>query len=251
MRHPPEKEEGRDARERREREDPAVLRLFSGVLALLCVVLLILQDRMDLTDAQDELIEWVDLGIWIAFAADYCVNLYFAADRRTYVRTHIVELVAILPSTPFSRDPADAHLSADPLHTAPAGVAAVPADCLLRADAQIRLAVSAGHNFHYVVFFHRFDHSPGRRRDRTLEKMDLNDAIWWAFVTATTVGYGDISPASPGGRIVAVVLMLVGIGFISTLTGRSHRISSAPKTRPPPATSSSQRRSDGSKTSTP
>ena len=74
---------------------------FLVFLALLCVVLLILQDRMELSDAQDELIEWLDLGIWIAFAADYCVNLYLAADRRKYVRTHIVELVAILPFNAF------------------------------------------------------------------------------------------------------------------------------------------------------
>lgn len=45
------------------------------------------------------------------------------------------------------------------------------------------------------------------------------DALWWTFVTTTTVGYGDISPQSGGGRIVAVILMIVGIGFISMLTG--------------------------------
>ena len=38
-------------------------------------------------------------------------------------------------------------------------------------------------------------------------------------MTTTTVGYGDIAPSSIGGRIVAVCLMLIGIGFLSTLTG--------------------------------
>ena len=44
------------------------------------------------------------------------------------------------------------------------------------------------------------------------------DALWWAIVTVTTVGYGDRFPVSAGGRAVAVVLMLVGIGLIGVLT---------------------------------
>lgn len=44
------------------------------------------------------------------------------------------------------------------------------------------------------------------------------DAIWWAVVTVTTVGYGDRFPVTAGGRVIAVVLMLVGIGLIGVLT---------------------------------
>ncbi len=51
------------------------------------------------------------------------------------------------------------------------------------------------------------------------EKMTFLDALWWSFVTCTTVGYGDISPSSMLGRIVAVLLMLFGIGLIGMLTG--------------------------------
>jgi voltage-gated potassium channel len=44
------------------------------------------------------------------------------------------------------------------------------------------------------------------------------DALWWGVVTVTTVGYGDRFPVSDGGRLVAVVLMMVGIGLIGVLT---------------------------------
>ncbi|HEY3843869.1 MAG TPA: potassium channel family protein [Acidimicrobiales bacterium] len=47
---------------------------------------------------------------------------------------------------------------------------------------------------------------------------DYGDALWWAVVTVTTVGYGDRFPISDGGRAVAVVLMMVGIGLIGVLT---------------------------------
>jgi voltage-gated potassium channel Kch len=43
-------------------------------------------------------------------------------------------------------------------------------------------------------------------------------AYWWAVTTVTTVGYGDVVPESPGGRVVAAMLMLTGIALIPTLT---------------------------------
>lgn len=44
------------------------------------------------------------------------------------------------------------------------------------------------------------------------------DGIWWAVVSVTTVGYGDLYPKTVEGRLVAMVVMLFGIGFLSVLT---------------------------------
>lgn len=48
----------------------------------------------------------------------------------------------------------------------------------------------------------------------------LADYTWWFIVTATTVGYGDISPESAGGRVCAVVIMLLGVGLIALTVGK-------------------------------
>ena len=44
------------------------------------------------------------------------------------------------------------------------------------------------------------------------------DAIWWAYVTITTVGYGDKFPVTTEGRLIAVVLMTAGVGLFGTFT---------------------------------
>jgi voltage-gated potassium channel len=45
------------------------------------------------------------------------------------------------------------------------------------------------------------------------------DAIWWSFVTITTVGYGDKYPITTEGRIIAAFLMVTGVGLFGTFTG--------------------------------
>lgn len=44
------------------------------------------------------------------------------------------------------------------------------------------------------------------------------DAIWWSFATATTTGYGDITPASDGGKVLGILLMLMGLALFSVYT---------------------------------
>lgn len=50
------------------------------------------------------------------------------------------------------------------------------------------------------------------------EHVNFWNTLWWSIVTTTTVGYGDMSPNTAVGRVMAVILMFVGIGLIGMLT---------------------------------
>lgn len=50
------------------------------------------------------------------------------------------------------------------------------------------------------------------------EFASLWDGVWWAVTTTTTVGYGDLYPTTVQGRVIGILLMFVGIGFLSLLT---------------------------------
>ena len=46
----------------------------------------------------------------------------------------------------------------------------------------------------------------------------IGDGLWWAIQTVTTVGYGDLVPTSTAGRLVAALVMVIGIGFLTVVT---------------------------------
>lgn len=47
----------------------------------------------------------------------------------------------------------------------------------------------------------------------------IGQSLWWAIVTMTTVGYGDVTPVTPLGRFLAGIVMLLGVGFVALPAG--------------------------------
>lgn len=47
---------------------------------------------------------------------------------------------------------------------------------------------------------------------------DVGEGLWWAVQTVTTVGYGDVTPQNVGGQVIAAVVMVSGIAFLTVIT---------------------------------
>ena len=62
------------------------------------------------------------------------------------------------------------------------------------------------------------------------------DAIWWAFVSITTVGYGDQFPVTDGGRIMAFFVLATGVGLFGVLSGYLANFFLAPAAKEEPET---------------
>lgn len=70
----------------------------------------------------------------------------------------------------------------------------------------------------YILYLNFFIVLLGSSILSVVEEKSFSDSLWWALVTVTTVGYGDIVPVSLFGKWIAVLLMLVGISTIGMLT---------------------------------
>jgi voltage-gated potassium channel len=46
----------------------------------------------------------------------------------------------------------------------------------------------------------------------------FGQALWWSVTTITTVGYGDLTPVTPTGRLIAVLLLIGGISLVGSIT---------------------------------
>lgn len=59
------------------------------------------------------------------------------------------------------------------------------------------------------------------------------DALWWGYVTATTVGYGDRYPVTPGGRLAGLIMLTIGVALFATFSAFLASRFLAPRRRTP------------------
>lgn len=140
--------------------------------------------------------------VWLMFVVDYLVRLRLARPRRVWVRTHAFDLLmAVLPALRPVRL-LDA-LTRLPALTRSAG-----------SSVRARLLTYGVGAALILVWYVSLLVLQAERADPRASITSFGDAVWWAFCTVTTVGYGDYVPVTIPGRLAAVLLMVGGVVLV-------------------------------------
>ncbi len=182
------------------------------VLSIVLIPVLLMPAVEDLSPWSERVLWWTGALIWLAFVLEFATLLYLSPDRRETVRTHKLDVALI--ALPILRPLRVARL----LRLATAGTAvarmAVAAGRLLgRPGFGATLGLVGG-----CILLGGLLVSVAENQQDGSTIGGIADGIWWAFVTCTTVGYGDEFPVTASGRTIAVILMLIGISGLSAIT---------------------------------
>ncbi|AEF39918.1 potassium channel family protein [Hoyosella subflava] len=147
------------------------------------------------------------IAIWVLFAADYLIRLSAAKQRRRWFARHLPDLAIV--ALPMLR----------PLRLLRLIVIFHRLQISVGKTLHGRLAAYAAASAALLIYIASLAVLDAERGAEGAEITTYGDAIWWSIVTVTTVGYGDTVPVTGPGRVIAVLLMLGGIGLIGVITG--------------------------------
>ncbi|WP_407839329.1 potassium channel family protein [Streptomyces sp. DSM 116496] len=186
-----------------ERRTQTPLLVLALGFAVAYAVPIVLPDASPAVHAACKHAEWV---VWAAFAADYLMRLGLAHSKRAFVRTHWLDLAAVvLPMI-------------QPLRLLRVVSTLMLVGRRARMAPQIRLTTYVAGSVVGLLMFGSLAVLSVERDAPDGNIKNLGDALWWSVTTMTTVGYGDHSPTTGLGRLLAVGLMLSGIALLGVVT---------------------------------
>ena len=166
----------------------------------------------------------LDAIFLILFSVEYILRVYVEPRKRDFIFSFygIIDLVAILPSLfllpGFRVLRILRFLRVFRIFKATRFILAV--DRLTEALSEIRRELLALVILSLMLVYlaacgiHYFE-----REKQPEEFGTILDSMWWAIVTLTTVGYGDVYPETPGGKCFTALVTLVGVGLVAIPSG--------------------------------
>lgn len=195
-----------------------------GVLAIVSIVLVAVESLTSVSEYTLMCIYIADLAICIIFAIDFIRRLQSSENRARFMKRNGFEILAMVPAVALYA-----------IGTIPAISIALRSIRLIRVLrvilmlARLRRVFLRMDTFFQrsnllklfcvtasVVFAGAFAALILDSGTENAQITNLSDAIWWSISTISTVGYGDIVPRSTAGRIMGMVLMVIGIGIMTT-----------------------------------
>lgn len=173
----------------------------ASVLYLLAFAAPIMSTRIQ--EPYDGYLNIIQMILWGLFAADYCIRLYLAPRRLYFITHNLMNLaIVLLPAWRIVSFLAMIHLTTNRQY-----------------KRLSELAVKLfGYTAIFIIMFALAIYSVESSEPGTMIR-DLPTAYWWTFTTLATVGYGDVYPVTGIGRVIAVVVMLYGVGMVAVATG--------------------------------
>ena len=159
---------------------------------------------------------YLDWGIWLFFTIETCSLCFLVNDKINYLRSNWLNVIIIICGIPIL-------WANTPLVGVLRGLRLlIFLSLMLQLSKSIRRILARNHLGPTLFVSCIFIVTAGyliAGIDPSIETPA--DGIWWAWVTATTVGYGDIVPSSPEGRIIAGILILLGVALLSIITANT------------------------------
>ena len=185
-------------------------KLWSSALTFLAVLFLIAFSIpafvKDLTEKSRDAIEITQWICWLAFALDLLVGLANSRDKKSFVFKHPLEIASVL--LPFLR----------PLRLMRVISFGSLALQKIAMGKQFAITIKVAVTAVFISYIAAVQITISERSVEGSNIKTFGDGLWWAVTTVTTVGYGDRFPTTAEGRILAVMLMLVGISLVGVIT---------------------------------
>lgn len=194
-----------------------IYQIVMAILAIISVSITVAHWRQKITISKEPVLFFVDVIIHLIFTIDYVVRILYSKNKIEFIEDNLFDLLAIIPYIsvfklfriikikPVAKFMRKLKFTKTMLY-------------ILKYFAKVKKFLKRNGLIYLLVFAGIAVTVAGIIIAYT-EKISYSDGLWWAFVTATTVGYGDISPQTKLGRLVAAILMLSGIGTIGMITG--------------------------------
>lgn len=161
----------------------------------------------DLPEPWQDLCLAATLAAWALFAADYAVRWRLSGQRLRFVRTHLLDTLVL--ALPLLR----------PLRVVKAYEAVQRRHGRPRLALHARVIVYSGLSTLLLGFTGALAVYQQERGASGATMRTFGDAVWWTCATLSTVGYGDVSPVTPRGRLIAVGIMAIGLALLGAVTG--------------------------------
>ena len=163
-----------------------------------------------------KLLHYADTFVCFVFLADFISNLIQAKSRLAYMRWGWIDLISSIPYVSFLRWGRIVRIVRILRVLRAFRSAKLLFNYLFTNRTKGILASVATLSFILIVFssIAILNVEVGEGVNIT----NAEDALWWSFVTITTVGYGDFYPVTGAGRLIAALLMTAGIGLFGAFT---------------------------------